>query len=223
VSPAPPLPGPFGPLEWIDDRVPRDGPANMALDEVLAGGTSAVFRCYRWDRPTVSIGYFGSASAARAAHPGAALVRRATGGGLVLHGGDFTYALALPRPLRFPAADLYRAVHARLAAALRAAGFEAELAPDDCATAACFAGWSRHDLLLGGRKIAGAAQRRTRRGLLLQGSVQGVGLPEGFGDLAAAALGSPVSPRGWRPEELERAGRIARERYADPAWTERRA
>src|SRR5262249_17430586 len=36
----------------------------------------------------------------------------------------------------------------------------------------CFAGFEKSDLLWQGRKIAGAAQRRTREGLLIQGSVQ---------------------------------------------------
>jgi lipoate-protein ligase A len=36
----------------------------------------------------------------------------------------------------------------------------------------CFAGHEEFDLLWQGQKIAGAAQRRTRNGLLIQGSVQ---------------------------------------------------
>jgi len=36
----------------------------------------------------------------------------------------------------------------------------------------CFAGHEKSDLLWRGRKIAGAAQRRNRLGLLIQGSVQ---------------------------------------------------
>jgi lipoate-protein ligase A len=36
----------------------------------------------------------------------------------------------------------------------------------------CFVGAEKNDVLWHGRKIAGAAQRRTRSGLLIQGSVQ---------------------------------------------------
>ena len=36
----------------------------------------------------------------------------------------------------------------------------------------CFAGYEKFDLLWNGRKIAGAAQRRNKLGLLIQGSVQ---------------------------------------------------
>ena len=38
----------------------------------------------------------------------------------------------------------------------------------------CFANPVRADVMIDGRKIAGAAQRRTRRGLLQQGSIQGI-------------------------------------------------
>jgi len=36
----------------------------------------------------------------------------------------------------------------------------------------CFAGAEQHDVLWQGRKLAGAAQRRNRQSLLIQGSVQ---------------------------------------------------
>jgi lipoyl(octanoyl) transferase len=36
----------------------------------------------------------------------------------------------------------------------------------------CFAGYEKSDVLRFGKKIAGAAQRRTKDGLLIQGSVQ---------------------------------------------------
>jgi lipoate-protein ligase A len=38
----------------------------------------------------------------------------------------------------------------------------------------CFAGYEKFDLLHGGRKLAGAAQRRNKLGLLIQGSIQPV-------------------------------------------------
>jgi lipoate-protein ligase A len=44
--------------------------------------------------------------------------------------------------------------------------------PRPVPAAECFAGPELHDLTWQGRKIAGAAQRRNRRGLLIQGSVQ---------------------------------------------------
>ena len=44
----------------------------------------------------------------------------------------------------------------------------------------CFANAVRADVMLNGQKIAGAAQRRTRRGLLQQGSIQNVDVAADF-------------------------------------------
>ena len=44
--------------------------------------------------------------------------------------------------------------------------------PDPSGPGQCFIGAETHDLLAGRRKIAGAAQRRNKFGLLIQGSVQ---------------------------------------------------
>ena len=47
--------------------------------------------------------------------------------------------------------------------------------------------------MVDGRKIAGAAQRRTRLGLIHQGSVQNLRLPGDFGFRFAARLGEKVT------------------------------
>jgi hypothetical protein len=46
----------------------------------------------------------------------------------------------------------------------------------------CFANPVRADVMTDGRKIAGAAQRRTRRGLLQQRSIQGIELENGLAE-----------------------------------------
>jgi hypothetical protein len=51
----------------------------------------------------------------------------------------------------------------------------------------------------GTRKVAGGAQRRTKRGLLHQGSVRQPGLEAGFGQLLAATLAAETEP--WTPPE----------------------
>src|SRR4030095_14949734 len=52
----------------------------------------------------------------------------------------------------------------------------------------CFANPVRADVIMDGRKIAGAAQRRTRRGLLQQGSIQGTELADNLTEQFAHAL-----------------------------------
>ena len=105
------------------------GPANMALDEALlewvAGRSDAVFlRTYGWLEPTLTLGYFQSLSEALAEPrwQWVPLVRRATGGGAIWHDHELTYAVVLPahHARARPSAALYQAVHAAIAAALRA-------------------------------------------------------------------------------------------------------
>jgi lipoate-protein ligase A len=77
-----------------------------------------VLRFYEWAPATLSLGYF-QRYAERAAHPASAacdVVRRASGGGAILHDRELTYSLVLPvgHPLAARAEPLYRAVHQAL-------------------------------------------------------------------------------------------------------------
>jgi lipoate-protein ligase A len=162
---------------WMD-RVKRPGPEAMAVDEwLLATATEPVLRVYEWDGEWASVGYFGKMAEAREAITGVNWVRRWTGGGLVDHRADWTYTLVLPHPAPLAmarGAESYRAIHAALAAALAAEGLDVRLSGGDAGTGAalCFANPVHHDLVAAdGRKLAGAGQRRTRLGLLHQGSV----------------------------------------------------
>ncbi len=217
------------------DRQPHDAALNMALDEALlrlAG--QPVLRFYRWDRPAVSFGCFVSFAEARAAaaSPETALVRRWTGGGIVPHGEgvDWTYSLIVPRaePLATMGTSAsYRAIHHALAAALRRAGVAAALAeaPVPGLGGLCFQAPVHADLLCAGQKIAGAAQRRTRHGLLHQGSVQWTLPPPEVAAFFAEALAEEViatseAPARW-PEVLPLATRLAEEKYRSSAWLTR--
>ena len=127
---------------------------------------------------TLSVGTCANALIRRAvaANPDLEVVRRWTGGGTVLHGQDAPYSLIVPRNEPFAArrpADSYSFIHSRLAFALSEAFPELKCAAQDApkSSAACFENPVKGDLILGSHKIAGAAQRRTRQGLLHQGSV----------------------------------------------------
>lgn len=211
------------------DQTPRSGPVNMAIDEaLLLGAVAPVLRLYRWDGPWVSIGCFVPLAEAGAAFPGRLLVRRWTGGGLVDHAGDWTYSLMLPRDQPLAAlgtAGSYRIIHGALARALAACGLPAELAdaPLPGRGGLCFEAPVLADVVSGGRKVAGAAQRRTRHGLLHQGSVQGVDVPHGLGGALAAALHPHPTPmdESVRQATLRQATRLVDERYGQPAWLDR--
>ena len=244
ASTAEPLP--FTELVVVDDRDPHPAALNMALDEVLLAGLegTAVLRCYRWSRPAVSFGCFGRVAAIRADYPDAEPVRRWTGGGTVEHGRDFTYTLLVPRALPLAilaASESYRRIHDAVASALAAAGWPgveaAETANTHRASAAdaapflkpCFAHPVPYDLLAAGHKIAGGAQRRTRHGLLHQGSIQGEFLAGGtsedrWGELRthlAAALARQSSLVPIRTAAVEAARALAATKYGAETWMER--
>ncbi len=213
-------------ISFFDDIVPHTAAMNMAIDEALPGvATGPVLRVYRWARPAVSFGYFERWEPIRAAHPDRDAVRRWTGGGVVLHGEDFTYSLLIPAGSDTEAStpsDSYRIIHGALCRALRDAGIPAEAASSARAkiSQACFENPVPHDVMVNGRKVAGAAQRRTRAGLIHQGSVQGVELPGGFGEGFAARLGGEVSQEAF--EIIPAAERLASEKYGTRAWLEQR-
>lgn len=159
------------------------GPAafNMALDEALLEAVSRlgapVLRFYSWTEPAASFGYFQKFTEIEQATLLRPLVRRPTGGGLVPHDADWTYSVVFPPSHEWhalTAVESYRKLHEWIRDSFRALGVECELA-DCCRRSApgqCFAGWEKFDVLWHGRKIAGAAQRRNKLGLLIQGSVQ---------------------------------------------------
>lgn len=154
---------------------------NMALDETLLQLAPElqrpVLRFYGWSQPAASFGYFQKiADIERATHL-RPLVRRPTGGGLVPHDADWTYSVVIPPNHSWyglRAAESYERMHQWIQSAFTALGVATELAL--CCRkeipGQCFAGYEKSDLLRLGRKIAGAAQRRTKTGLLIQGSVQ---------------------------------------------------
>ncbi len=160
---------------------PGAGGLNMALDEALLeampGLGGPVLRFYGWREPAATFGYFQPYAGVEALTSLRPLLRRPTGGGLVPHDRDWTYSVAVPPAHEWyslPAIESYRRMHEWIRAAFARIGMPVELAPAVRRAGAgqCFAGHERLDVLWRGKKIAGAAQRRRRDGLLIQGSVQ---------------------------------------------------
>ncbi|HEX5106067.1 MAG TPA: lipoate--protein ligase family protein, partial [Pirellulaceae bacterium] len=169
---------------------PAPGAWNMAVDEVLLDSAAtagiATLRFYQWSEPTLSLGYF-QAAAGREQHPASRacpLVRRASGGGAIVHHRELTYSIALPlRDSRSQAAtDLYNACHESLVAALAELGVTAEMyqPAESCAVSAeshanrpflCFERRACGDIVCGTSKIVGSAQRRRRGAVLQHGSI----------------------------------------------------
>ena len=83
---------------------------------------------------------------------------------------------------------------------------------------ACFENPAQHDILRQGLKIAGAAQRRTQFGLLHQGSIQNVALPDSFAASLASEFSGRIVERKLTPSELDSATALAQAKYATDAW-----
>ena len=154
---------------------------NMAWDEALLEFApqldSPVLRFYGWTEPAATFGYFQHFADLERATPLRPLIRRTTGGGLVPHEADWTYSLVFPPShpwYAVAAAESYLRLHEWIQTALQECALTTELAPSPRKEipGQCFAGYEQSDLLCRGRKIAGAAQRRSRQGLLIQGSIQ---------------------------------------------------
>jgi lipoate-protein ligase A len=163
------------------------GAENMALDQTLLDEAErtgqAFWRLYRFDPHCIS---FGRNEPARErydpdaiARLGIDVVRRPTGGRAVWHEHEVTYAVAAPVATFGTLRDGYRAIHARLAAALRFLGAHVTLAPHrprPPSTAldrlnSCFAAPVGGEVLVHGRKVIGSAQVRQGRAFLQHGSI----------------------------------------------------
>jgi lipoate-protein ligase A len=223
------------PQRWfVLNSGPRPPAFNMALDEALLEAVARlgrpVLRFYGWTLPAASFGYFQKIADVERLTPLRPLVRRPTGGGVVPHDADWTYSVIVPPEhdwfeLRAPAS--YRRMHEWIRAAFARLGVPAELATEArvAAPGECFAGWERFDLLWCGRKIAGAAQRRTRAGLLIQGSVQPPPLGLSRADWEEAmrtAAHAQWAELQMTPALGARAEQLAAEKYSGDAWTRRR-
>ncbi len=194
---------------------------NMALDEALMEHAKLAgvptLRFYGWSEPAATFGYFQKYSEVEQMTPLRPLLRRPTGGGLVPHDHDWTYSVIIPPGdpwYELSAVQSYERVHRWIALSLARFNLQTSLSVKSWkdAPGQCFAGAERFDLLKGGRKIAGAAQRRSKQGLLIQGSLQPV--PPEIGRRQwqdSMLLTSPCDGVKWTPMELPELTRVRAE------------
>jgi lipoyl(octanoyl) transferase len=238
----------------------RGGAENMAVDEavLLAVGEKqapATLRFYRWSKPTISLGYFQRYEEFYEQEEEISrlpVVRRQTGGGAILHDDEITYSLVLPihdKDQSTDIADLYRLVHDAFIAALGTWGVTAdyrggqELGNSQRGPFFCFAREHRLDLLLGGQKLLGSAQRRMKHAVLQHGSLilgrhfqqqpsaelrPAIGSPFDLEEILAGVteriskqLGLPLEPGELSDWEREKVTELL-EKYGGEAWTRQR-
>ncbi|HEY6867941.1 MAG TPA: hypothetical protein VI792_11830 [Candidatus Eisenbacteria bacterium] len=217
---------------WLDGL--HDPGENMRRDARLlaAAGAGAlgapVLRLFGFDPPGITLGHAQDPAREldleRCRRDGVPWAVRPTGGRAIFHAEEWTYSFAAARAGPWGSgtvADAYARLSALIVRSLERLGLPAALAQGTRAPRAagaggrgvappCFASTARHEIVLGGRKLVGSAQRRTAGAMLQQGSVLlGPGhlrladylrLPEGERGAARAALAAAAADAGaWIP------------------------
>lgn len=166
----------------IHDDAP--GPWNMAVDQCLLESAATTgdiaIRIYRWNTPTLSLGYFQNYEdrANHAASQRCDSVRRASGGGAILHDLELTYSIAIPVSVLKPMSthDLYNTAHQATINVFESMEISLDLhvskdeSPDE-QPFLCFQRRSAGDLIMEGQKVGGSAQRRLKHAVLQHGSL----------------------------------------------------
>lgn len=201
------------------------GAENMATDMWLLEKTEQwncmTFRRYGWAVPQLSFGYGQKASwvEKETGQNLSQIIRRPTGGGIVRHGNDLTYCMTLPRGSigeQMAPIEFYGLLHKRWGEALDEQNISSALMPCPEKSKAgipgdCFKEPVGRDLMdqSGQKKLGGAAMKRTRKGVLIQGTLELSDWPnmdhgiieKKFITLIAADLEESISPADW-PDAL---------------------
>jgi len=242
-------------------RIIHDPPAagdwNMAVDEMMfetvAASGEPILRFYQWQEPTLSLGYFQSLHdrQSHSASLACPVVRRSTGGGAIVHDRELTYSIATPLAARWSssASTLYDTLHNALIVALGKLGLAASLCPatmpDRQDEFLCFERRAAGDVVVGGHKVAGSAQRRRQGALLQHGSVilaqsrcapevmglQELGLTISSDELSTKWLreiqniwsNAAVREGAWSPRERDLASQLLVDRFSASVWLAKRS
>lgn len=155
---------------------------NMEMDMLLFTSGRPAFRFYRFRDDCITAGRSqdmpSEIALDKALKMGVDAVKRPTGGGIVLHSRkDIIFSCVFPASV-FPggAMKAYYFVSDILLEGLSECGIHAERAfqsPADrrAAPGLCFSSSREFEIALGGKKLAGIAQKRTRDRILQQGAI----------------------------------------------------
>jgi lipoyl(octanoyl) transferase len=168
----------------------RDGAFNMAIDDLFyqqredRQETSAVLRIYRWSPPALSLGFHQRYDIAcdedflRSRNIN--IVRRPTGGKAVLHHEELTYSVIASLEEGYFKGDTLDESYAKIALGLKKSlevlGLKPELEKRDkrlnvLSPSPCFLVPTQKEILIGGKKVVGSAQKRGNSAFLQHGSI----------------------------------------------------
>ncbi|MFQ5646736.1 MAG: biotin/lipoate A/B protein ligase family protein [bacterium] len=177
-------------MDWrLIETDPLNAYQNMALDEALLlaaveeSDPVPVLRLYRWEKPSVTIGYHQDASRElnldACALSDIPIVRRPTGGRAVYHHSELTFSLVISRKELGSngVIESYRKISRAFINAFSQLDIKAETATfhrkksGGNGSAACFISPSWYEITVEGKKIVGNALKRIKSHILFQGSV----------------------------------------------------
>ena len=162
----------------------NDGYYNMAVDEAILLNYPKLkiptFRIYGWSRPFMTLGYNQNHQDVLRAGRNVPFVRRITGGSAILHHNEITYSITcstkdldLPKNVK----ESFKIICSFLKGFYRRLSLKAEFANDVFSgpkgdySNFCFSNFQHFDILIGGQKIGGNAQRRRQNTIFQHGSI----------------------------------------------------
>ncbi|MDN3504321.1 MAG: hypothetical protein P0S95_01945 [Rhabdochlamydiaceae bacterium] len=168
----------------------RSAEENMRFDEKLLLKTdpysNPILHLYKWKEPSLTHGYFLDPNKylniSELKKQGLNFGKRPTGGGIIFHTWDVAFAVIIPSGhsgYSLNTLENYALINERVkeAVAKLIEGEKFSLLPIDpidsrvSVSNFCMAKPTIYDVMLGDRKIAGAAQRRKKNAFLHQGSI----------------------------------------------------
>ncbi|MDG2381202.1 MAG: hypothetical protein P8N76_05970 [Pirellulaceae bacterium] len=235
-------------------EAPADGGWNMSVDQTLleqAAIGKTTLRFYQWSKPTLSLGYF-QPFQQRVEHQESQTcpwLRRASGGGAILHDLELTYSFATPQAGR-PAEQqqqLYDGFHNSLIQALATFDITATRCstpiPTGTSPFLCFQRQTVGDVLLNDHKVMGSAQRKYQQAILQHGSillqqsqfapqlpginelaksVQAEELIEQWQEMLAERLGLQLQSQRLSKSEHQRSLEIGQSKFGTQRWNQKR-
>lgn len=164
----------------IEESGPKSPEWNMEADSKrLENDPSPCLRFYEWEGPSATYGYFLNPSDFFKPDVHLSLARRPTGGGVILHLDDLAFSVIVPASHPFYSLNSlhsYQIINSMVIEAIqKVLPLEGLFLQEDLPKAPrggfCMAKPTKFDLLYEGKKVGGAAQRKTKSGLLHQSSL----------------------------------------------------
>lgn len=166
---------------WVvEDSGPKAPSWNMERDrqrlENLTLEAKPFFRFYEWDAPSATYGYFVDPweffDPEGVKKHALILAKRPTGGGIIFHGYDLAFSIIVPSTHPFyslNSLESYLRINSLIMSAIdpHITFGESQASRGGF----CMAKPTQYDLMIDGKKVGGAAQRKTKKGLLHQGSL----------------------------------------------------